>query len=92
MRCYKNVYIFLCLLKSVIVIISHAFEVKYNRFHVFGIVLEELVHKNLYVIIQLLNLACPEVSERKWVPYNLPIIYISDNGQEVPYNFHIQPF
>jgi hypothetical protein len=28
----------------------------------------------------------------KQAPYTLPVIYISDNGQEVPYDFHIQPF
>jgi hypothetical protein len=92
MRCYKTVYIFLCLLKSITVNISHTFKVKYNRFHVFGIILAELVHKNLYRIIHLLSLACPEVTERKRVPYNLPVIYISDNGQEVQYIFHKQPF
>lgn len=45
----------------------------------------------MYINIKLLNLAFPEITERKWAPYILPAIYISDNGQEVPYNFHIQP-
>lgn len=68
MRCYKKLYIFLCLLKSIIIIISHAFEVKYNRFHVFGIIIAEVVLKNMYIIMQLLNLSCPEITERKQAP------------------------
>lgn len=42
----------------------------------------------MYIIVQLLNLACPEISERKWAPYKHPVIYISH--QEVPYNFHMK--
>jgi hypothetical protein len=74
----------------IIIIFSHAFEVKCNKFQVFRIVLAEVVHKSIYIIIQLLSLACPEISERKQAPYIYPVGYISDNGQEIPYNFHIQ--